>query len=303
MLHTPSGYSGMMQPFYDPLDMTACVSMDMTCEELDAMIRSDGLYFPLAPASRYTLREVYTHSPWPPAAHRFGTLADNTLGLNIQLNGSAVQCGGRVLKNVTGFDLTRFIAMRPDRIGTVSHVTLRLQPAGSTYQHRIIRGSHDQLDHISASWLRSSWGMACDVLALVTSPGRSHLHVSFGCAEEEVRLFDDFFRETASHATLEKTDSPVETTLQAIPIKTRTGRATSLARQLCDELGGQAWCAPSQGVLEYMAADPLDTDLFDRLTKEIHDDGGHILLHGSDQTGPLWERELVNHLKTAWESI
>jgi glycolate oxidase FAD binding subunit len=65
-----------------------------------------------------------------PLAHAFGTPRDNVLGLTfVDGTGAVVRAGGRVVKNVAGFDLVRLLTGAWGTLGAITEVTVRLRPA------------------------------------------------------------------------------------------------------------------------------------------------------------------------------
>jgi glycolate oxidase FAD binding subunit len=58
---------------------------------------------------------------------------DEVLGLEVALaNGSVTRCGGRVVKNVTGFDLVRLYCGSLGTLGVITAATFRLRPGPET---------------------------------------------------------------------------------------------------------------------------------------------------------------------------
>lgn len=64
-----------------------------------------------------------------PLAHAFGTPRDQIIGVGfVTGRGDYVRAGGRVVKNVAGFDLTRLVTGSWGTLGVITDVSLRLRP-------------------------------------------------------------------------------------------------------------------------------------------------------------------------------
>ena len=63
-----------------------------------------------------------------PMSYAFGGPRDNAIGLEVITgDGSVVRCGGRVVKNVAGFDLTRLFTGSWGTLGVITEVSVRLR--------------------------------------------------------------------------------------------------------------------------------------------------------------------------------
>src|SRR5205823_7546559 len=79
-----------------------------------------------------------------PLAHAFGTPRDNVLGLTfIDGTGAVVRAGGRVVKNVAGFDLVRLLTGSWGTLGVITELTLRLR-ARPEHQESLVLGIDDK---------------------------------------------------------------------------------------------------------------------------------------------------------------
>ena len=64
-----------------------------------------------------------------PLRHRFGTMRDLVLGVSVVLaDGLRAHSGGKVVKNVAGYDLGKLFCGSRGRLGSVERLALRLHP-------------------------------------------------------------------------------------------------------------------------------------------------------------------------------
>jgi glycolate oxidase FAD binding subunit len=83
---------------------------------------------PMGDPERATIGATIATSSYGPLAHHFGTPRDMTLGVEIVTGaGDIVRGGGRVVKNVAGFDLTRLVTGSWGTLGIVTEVSVRLR--------------------------------------------------------------------------------------------------------------------------------------------------------------------------------
>jgi glycolate oxidase FAD binding subunit len=64
-----------------------------------------------------------------PLRHRFGTMRDLLIGITVTLpDGTRAHAGGKVVKNVAGYDLGKLFCGSRGRLGRVEQVALKLHP-------------------------------------------------------------------------------------------------------------------------------------------------------------------------------
>lgn len=129
---------------HDPPDLTVTVAAEVTVQELEVALARKGQWLPLdAPGMEgRTVVEVVAEGLWGPLAPAYGRVRDLLLGAEIVPgDGQAVRLGGRVMKNVAGFDLVRAVAGSRGRLGTVTRATLRLNPIPEC--HRVLAWEGD----------------------------------------------------------------------------------------------------------------------------------------------------------------
>lgn len=114
---------------YVPGDLTITVRSGATLRDIDGVIRAEGQWLPLDPfgSDEGTIGATIATGSFGPLAHGFGKARDLVLGVEfITGDGKVVRGGGRVVKNVAGFDLVRLVTGSWGTLGIITEVTLRL---------------------------------------------------------------------------------------------------------------------------------------------------------------------------------
>lgn len=118
---------------YAPGDLTVTVRCGTRLGELADALRSEQQWLPLDPAGGPdgTVGATVATCSYGPAAALFGTPRDQVLGLTVVTGrGDVIRPGGRVVKNVAGFDLTRLMIGAWGTLGVITEVTLRVRSRG-----------------------------------------------------------------------------------------------------------------------------------------------------------------------------
>ncbi len=122
-----AAHSGVVD--YVPEDLTITVHAGTTIRDLEKITREHRQWFPLDPygSDDGTIGATVATGSSGPLAHGYGRVRDLVLGTEF-VTGDArvVRGGGRVVKNVAGFDLVRLLTGSWGTIGVVTEVTLRL---------------------------------------------------------------------------------------------------------------------------------------------------------------------------------
>ena len=179
------------EPFFDADDLTACVNADSTPAQLNAQGAPDHAWFPLYLDPDQSFAELFLHARFSSRSFRFGSLGDNVLGLRWQLpNGRVVDFGGRVVKNVVGFDFIRFLSNSQGRFGRPQTLVLRLRPRAIAERVLRFSGPWDSLQKLARIVRASSWAHAIDALDLFSDGKTAGLYVSFTAKPGLLPLFD-----------------------------------------------------------------------------------------------------------------
>ena len=116
---------------YEPADLTLTAGAGVTLASLEELLAPNGQWLPFdAPGSRTaTLGEAAASGASGPLQGRYGAVRDNVLGLEVVTGAGAVlRIGGRVVKNVAGYDLTKLFTGSGGALGVVTRVSVRLFP-------------------------------------------------------------------------------------------------------------------------------------------------------------------------------
>jgi FAD/FMN-containing dehydrogenase len=116
---------------YEPADLTLTAEAGTTLDELDHELRGHGQWLPLDPpgGGGITLGGMAAAGLGGPLVQGFGRPREHVLGLTlVDGGGRALSLGGRVVKNVAGFDLVRLAVGSRGTVGVMTSLSLRLFP-------------------------------------------------------------------------------------------------------------------------------------------------------------------------------
>ena len=116
---------------HTPEDMTVTVEAGLTLANLQQALSKHRQWLPLDPphTESLTIAELVSRNVSGPRRFGFGTVRDHLLGLQVVLaDGRLVQSGGKVVKNVAGFDLLKVFIGGHDSLGVITEATFKLLP-------------------------------------------------------------------------------------------------------------------------------------------------------------------------------
>ncbi len=117
---------------YDPGDLTIGIGPGCTVAQLSAKVGADGLLFAGdAPRpERATIGGVLATGMTGPLRHGYGGLRDYCIGVRfVTGDGRKGKGGGRVVKNVAGFDLMKLLIGSMGRLAIITGASFKLFPA------------------------------------------------------------------------------------------------------------------------------------------------------------------------------
>ena len=126
---------------YEPADLTVTVEAGIRLAVLQAKLAEHGQYFSLDPpyADRCTIGGITATNASGPSRFRFGSARDLVLGMRVvQSSGTVVKSGGKVVKNVAGYDLNKLYLGSFGTLGVITEVSLKLQPLPETERNILL---------------------------------------------------------------------------------------------------------------------------------------------------------------------
>jgi glycolate oxidase FAD binding subunit len=123
-----SALSGIVE--YVPGDLTLTARAGTTIAEIDAATLAHGQWCPLLPwgGDDGTLGATFATATHGPCSATLGAPRDHAIGLEfVDGTGAVIRAGGRVVKNVAGFDLTRLLVGSWGSLGVITEVSVRLR--------------------------------------------------------------------------------------------------------------------------------------------------------------------------------
>lgn len=114
---------------HEPGDFTAVLGAGMLLSEVQAEFAEAGQMLALDPPGDGTIGGLVATADSGPLRHRYGAVRDLVIGVELALSdGTLARGGGRVIKNVAGYDLPKLAAGSFGTLGVITEVAVRLHP-------------------------------------------------------------------------------------------------------------------------------------------------------------------------------
>ncbi|WP_412564575.1 FAD-binding protein [Thalassobius sp. MITS945101] len=170
-----SGLAGV--ELYEPGALTLVVKAGTPVAEVEAMLAAEGQRLPYEPMDHRallgtkgvpTMGGVVAANISGPRRVQAGACRDYLLGVRfVDGNGVALKNGGRVMKNVTGYDLVKLMAGSYGTLGVLTEVSFKVLPQPEAAACVLIEGLSDE---VAVQAMSAALGSPFDVTGAAHAP-------------------------------------------------------------------------------------------------------------------------------------
>ncbi len=164
---------------FAPADLVVTVQPGVTLDALQAVLAEEGKMLPLDPWVRETatIGGISASGMSGPLRALYGTVRDMAIGLRVVYpDGTMIRTGGKVVKNVAGYDMTKLFIGSYGTLGAMSELTFKLRPLPLHRETVLLYGTAEQIGRVQhrlltsvlipsraeAMYARSEWTLAVD---------------------------------------------------------------------------------------------------------------------------------------------
>ncbi len=140
-------------------DLTVTAAAGMKFADLQAVLAAAGQFLPIDPAypQQATLGGIIAAADAGSLRHRYRGVRDLLLGMTfVRSDGKIAVAGGRVVKNVAGYDLMKLFTGSYGTLGIISQVTFRVYPLPESSGTVILIGEAEGLAQAAQILLSSA---------------------------------------------------------------------------------------------------------------------------------------------------
>jgi glycolate oxidase FAD binding subunit len=223
-----SGLAGVA--LYEPGALTLVAGAGTPLAEVEALLASEGQRLPFeVPDYRAllgrdgvsTLGGVVASNASGPRRVQAGACRDSLIGLRFVTGaGVVVKNGGRVMKNVTGYDLVKLLAGSWGRLGVLTQVSFKLLPVPETAATLVLPGLSDER---AVAALSAGLGAPWEVTGAAHVPGQGTYLRLEGFEDSVSYRVAALRRHLAGFGAAELCDGPWEAIRDVAPFQGRAG--------------------------------------------------------------------------------
>ncbi|MFL6332098.1 MAG: FAD-binding oxidoreductase [Pyrinomonadaceae bacterium] len=186
---------------HEPADLVATAEAGLTLADFNQQVGRAGQWLPLDPpgAGVATLGGVVATGTAGAQCFGYGAPRSHVLGMRVALaDGQLIRAGGRVVKNVAGYDLCKLFTGSHGTLGVILEITYRLRPRPRR-EATLVAGSRDPRALVEAARALAGSQLLPVAVELLSPP-----------LAEEVGMFEDGGGEFRLLARFAGTEGAVE---------------------------------------------------------------------------------------------
>jgi glycolate oxidase FAD binding subunit len=181
-----SGLSGVM--LYEPQELVLSAKAGTPLVEIEALVASKGQMLAFEPINygpllagvpeRGTIGAALAANLSGPRRVKAGAARDHFLGFSaVSGRGETFKSGGRVVKNVTGYDLCKLMAGSWGTLAAMTEVTVKVLPQPETETTVIVSGLDDSA---AVRAMTAAMGLPCEVSGAAHLPAAAAARIPTG---------------------------------------------------------------------------------------------------------------------------
>lgn len=143
---------------YSPKDMVLSVQAGVTLAQVQALLVEHGQQLPIDPLTSdgATIGGLVATGVSGPMRALYGGLRDLTIGLHtVYPNGNIVKAGGKVVKNVAGYDMTKLFIGSLGSLAFITEAAFKVRPIPEHVELCLLAGSAKQVEQLSVQLIHS----------------------------------------------------------------------------------------------------------------------------------------------------
>ena len=285
-------------------DMVVSVEAGITLESLQSELAKKGQFLPLDPFNSpgHTIGGLLATGWTGPLRHRFGSPRDFLIGIRVALpDGRLASAGGRVVKNVSGYDMMKLHFGAMGSLGVIVAASFKVFP----------KALHDVTVEASYPSFEEAWDASEKALELPLAPAALEVFSSsrvlarfLGSRDAVNRMVAELGWATADPSVWADHSRLGPASWGRIAIPRHRLRGTLLALPA----GAEWWASPGVGIVHWSMAGGADTVRDARTAAESA--GGSLVIMAAPmemrrEVGAWGSRpptlELMNRLKNAFD--
>ncbi len=135
-------------------DLTVTVEAGVKLADLQATLAASNQFLPINPAypEQATIGGIVATADTGSWRNRYGGIRDLILGISfVRGDGKIAKAGGRVVKNVAGYDLMKLFTGSYGTLGIITEVTFRTYPLPQASKTMVLTGTGDKIQQLIQS--------------------------------------------------------------------------------------------------------------------------------------------------------